>query len=124
MNDIISIDESSFDSNISNDIGWGIKGPKLYGTINALQKRYTVMTAISNKKVIANKIIKNSANSLDFLNFLKDDLKNITNKYLLLDGARIHHAKVVTEYMKVSSNEFIYNIAYNPETNPKSIFND
>jgi len=37
---------------------------------------------------------------------------------ILLDNARIHHAKLLKEYMKTQSNKFIYNVPYSPEYNP------
>ncbi len=35
-----------------------------------------------------------------------------------MDNARIHHAKLFKEYTRDNNAAVIYNVAYNPETNP------
>ena len=63
-----------------------------------------IICAINNKKIIHFKIIKGSANANIFKNFLEELIqKGIHNKYLLLDNARIHHAKLVKDYIKNTS---------------------
>jgi len=118
LDDVISIDESSFDTSISSDYGWSKKGCRIEKYVNSVRKRYTAITAISNKKVIKIKLIKGSANGEDFLDFIQKDLSNITNSYLFLDNARIHHYKKLKQYMTTSSNKLIYNVPYSPELNP------
>lgn len=116
---IICIDESSFDTNICNDYGWSKKGVRITKNINSVRTRYTVISAISNKKIIHIKIIKNSANRIIFLDFLKELInKNINNKYLFMDNARIHKAQIIREFEKKISNKYLYNIPYNSEFNP------
>ena len=116
--DIISIDEVSIDTNITSNKGWSKKGTRICKHIKANRTRYTVICAISNKKIIGHKIIKGSSNAVDFLNFIKEDLVNIQNKTLLMDNARIHHAKIVKEYMENNTNDILYNVPYHPEFNP------
>ena len=111
VNDIISIDEVGFDTNICSNYGWSKKGTKICKIINSSRKRYTAICAISNKKVISVKIIKNSSNAIIFLDFIKTNLKDINNKYLLLDNARIHHSIIVKEHYdveKTSTNKFLF----------------
>jgi transposase len=56
---------------------------------------------------------------LIFKEFLEElENKGIKNKYYLLDNARIHHSKIVKEYMKVSTNKLLFNVPYSPEYNP------
>jgi transposase len=117
--DIISIDETSVDTHISNLYGWTNKGKKLVKIINQLRKRYTVICAISNKQIIHYKILMGSANAETFKTFLEElSSKGINNKYLLLDNARIHHSKIVKAFMLNSTNKLLFNVAYSPEFNP------
>lgn len=125
-NNIISIDEVSFDTNLYPDNGWSKKGKRIYAEINSSRKRYTIICAISNATIIAVKIIDGSAKATDFLNFIKQDLKHIKNtnknkfcflaknkinfilfEYLLLDNARIHKKTSLFFSQKIKIN-FIF----------------
>ena len=117
--DIICVDETSVDTRSLPLYGWSIKGTKLNQEVNAYKKRYTVICAISNKKVIHYEIIKNSAKKEHFKQFMENLVrKNINGKKILLDNACIHHSKLVANYMDTTDNEFIFNVPYTPEYNP------
>ena len=79
---------------------------------------YLSICAISLNKVVSVRIIKKSANKKDFLNFLKIDLHNIKNNYILIDNARIHHSKLIKDFIKTSTNKLLFNVPYHPEFNP------
>jgi transposase len=118
-NKIISIDESSFDTHINSYYGWNIKGTQLI--VNKIKQRirYSVISAVSNKNVINTKIIKGSINSVMFIDFIKEVVNKIKNdSVLFMDNARIHHAKIFTEYMKTIKNKILYNVPYCSELNP------
>lgn len=88
-----------------------------------------MITSINNKKIIHNKIIKNSCNDDIFLEYIKELIKKISkNKhwYIILDNARIHHYNILKKYINSINNvSFIYNIPYSPESNPiEHVFND
>jgi len=120
LNKIISIDESHFNNEITSNYGWSIKGKQIFKKIYIkIKKRYTLICAVSNKKVVHYKIIDGSSNAIIFKNFLEElNNKTSNNKYLLLDNARIHHSKIVKEYMEHISHKLIYNAPYSPEYNP------
>ena len=83
------------------------------------KKRYTIISAINEKKIVHYEIIKNSANAIDFKNFIINLVnKGINNKYLLLDNARIHHATIIKDYIKDTNNKLLFNVPYTPEFNP------
>lgn len=129
LEDIISIDETSIDTYIDHNYGWGKKGIKIKVTKKKLRIRYTVICAITKNGVIHTKIIKNSANGEVFLEFIKDliyKLKINKQKYLLMDNARIHHYKKLKEFINNNSNiDIIYNVPYSPEYNPiERVFNE
>jgi transposase len=116
---IISIDETSIDTHISYNYGWCCKGNKLIKINKNLRIRYTVISAISNNKVILNKIIKGSSNAIIFLEFIKELLQLVDNdSQLLLDNARIHHSKILKQYLGANIKNLIYNVPYSPEFNP------
>lgn len=129
IKDIISIDESSFDTHISHNYGWSEKGTKI--TIIKKEKyiRYTIICAIDSQKVIHIKIIKGSADKFIFLDFMKELVAKINanqNYCILLDGARIHHAIIFQKFMEEQENlELVYNVPYSPEFNPiEKVFNE
>ena len=127
IKDIISIDETSVDTHMENTYGWSRKGVKIDKMKKNVYKRYTVICAISNNKVIHYKIIQNSANGESFLDFIKELLTKINgNKYLLLDNARIHHYSKLKEYLKTKQNiRYVYNVPYSPQYNPiEYMFNE
>ena len=78
------------------------KGVKIKNIIKHSKIKYTLILAISNKKIIHSEIIKCSANGEIFLKFLKDLIKKLCvedNNYILLDNARIHHYNKVKEFI-------------------------
>ena len=111
LNNIVSIDETSIDTHIHPNLGWSLRGTELKKTYIRSRIKYTVITAITNKRILNYKIIKGSSNAEDFKTFLIDTCKK-TNKsmYLLMDNARIHHSKVVVDYIKTTNHQIIYNV--------------
>ena len=117
---IVSIDESSFDTHISQINGWSKKGSPINKIlITPIRKRKTLTLAIKENKVLAYNLINNSSNAINFENFLKKDvLPKINGETILMDNARIHHSKIVKDCIINSNNFILYNVAYNPDTNP------
>ena len=116
---IISIDESSFDTHINSHYGWSKKGSRINAIKRKQRIRYSVISAISMNKVINVTIIKGSVNSIVFIEFIKNVINKIQkNKVLFMDNARIHHSKLFTEYIKTIKNKVLYNVPYCSEYNP------
>jgi transposase len=44
--------------------------------------------------------------------------QKLKNKTILMDNARIHHSEIVKKCIIDSGNHILYNVAYNPDTNP------
>ena len=120
LDKIISIDESHFDNEISSIYGWSLKGTEIRQKMHLKKKaRYTLLCAVNNKKVVHSMIIKGSANAEIFKDFIKDLNKKIKrNIYLLLDNARIHHSKIVKEYVSSLNHKMLFNAPYCPCFNP------
>lgn len=122
---IISIDESSFKINMSQNYGWSVKGTKTNFIIdNTKSETYSVLCAIDKNKVIGKIIVKGSINSDIFISFLKKFIPKNKKCTLLLDNARIHKSKIFQQYIKTTKINLLYNIPYNPESNPiEHVFN-
>lgn len=116
-NNIISIDESHFELNMIQSKGWNSKGKKIYKNMYGKRKKsISLLMAISNNKVIGYSIHSKTINAVSFTDFIKS-IDNDKYTYLM-DNARIHHAKIFKETMKTRKSKIIYNVPYNPETNP------
>jgi len=117
LKDIISIDETSIDTFITNLHGWSEKGKRIIKKkFNVKRIRWTLICGISNKKIISTSLIKGSATRESFNKFMETLPKN---KIYLMDNARIHHNKELK--LKVG-HQIIYNTPYSPETNPIEMF--
>ncbi len=59
------------------------------------RERYSLLMAISNKKIESYKIIKGSVDSIRYLDFYNENTQLFKTKQVYQDNARIHHAKIV-----------------------------
>lgn len=122
INSIISIDETAIYIDSYGNYGWAIKGKKcelFTKNKNIFKKRYSLLMAISNKQVMLYGLFEGSINGDNYLRFIQELIDEYGNKYtLLMDNARIHHTKLLNSYAKYNNVNILYNIPYNPETNP------
>lgn len=121
IENIICIDETSFDTSVSPIYGWSKAGHKIEKAVNAVRKRYSIISAISNNKIISIKAISGSANGEVFLKFIKNIINENGNVHIFLDNARIHHYTKLKEYIDTTKSTLIYNIPYCPKYNPIEI---
>ena len=119
-NKIISIDESSFDTHIYPKYGWSNKGKPIKKILgNPTRKRKTLTLAITKKGVLGYNIVNGSSNAQNFYIFLKNNiLPHVENGAILMDNVKFHHSKIVKDLISKTTNKEIYNVAYNPDTNP------
>lgn len=122
INSIVSIDETAIYLDSHGNYGWALKGQKcelISRNGNLYKKRFSLLMAISNKRVMLYGLFKGSINGEIFLNFIQELIDEYDNQYtLLVDNATIHHTKILTSYVKDKNISIVYNIPYNPETNP------
>lgn len=87
---------------------------------NEIFRKYTLVVAISNKKLITSKFYdKGGINSERLIELLKNNiLKNKKGYLLLMDNARAHKSDVVKEYIKESGNYVLYTVPYQHYLNP------
>ena len=83
-----------------------------------------MITAISNEKPIAYKLLKGSANTEIFNNFIIDDVlpKISKGNTLFMDNAKIHKSNILVDYIRKSGHHLLFNIPYSPEFNPIELF--
>lgn len=125
-NNIISIDEMSIEVNSKPNYGWSKKGEKCIYMVKKVQRfRYSIIIAVNRKEIISYLVQKGSINGELFKKFIMEDvLLSKHNNILLMDNARIHHYKKLKECMQENDNKIVYNIPYNPETNPVELVNN
>jgi transposase len=123
IDNIISIDEISIKECENSDKGWCLKG--IETEINNIKKkinnkRYSVLMATSNKKLINYTIVEKGIKTNNFNNFilklrkLDKDNKNV----YFLDNARVHKTKSFNEIKKNFKLNVIYNAPYQSKYNP------
>jgi transposase len=84
---------------------------------------FSIIMAISNKKIIGGTLKSGTFNGESFTNFVTDTvLSNIPKNYkILMDNAQIHRCEKFTTTMLINgitSDKFIYNVPYSPKYNP------
>lgn len=119
-NNVVSIDESSFDTHMCPNYGWSKKGQPIKKIIKIpSKKRKTLTLAITKNQIIGYNLIDGSSKAGNFKIFLSEQvLPHVKNSILLMDNARIHHSKIVKDCVSETTNEIVYNVPYNPNTNP------
>lgn len=116
----ISIDESSFCVNDYLKKGYSMKGKSIHRLIKHRRnkERYSLLMAISNKKIVAYEIYDKSVNSVEYLKFIEKNKNKFVNNTLLQDNVRFHHAKIVKKFTKDNNINMKYIPPYTPIFNP------
>jgi transposase len=116
---IVSTDECHFHLNMQPNKGWNIKGkPVTFTKTTSNRTSMSLICSITNKKILHYEIHKSSINKDIFIKYLKKLNRRTYRKHLLMDNARIHHSLDVKKHMKGKTNKLLFNVPYNPETNP------
>lgn len=123
VDNIISIDETSIVLSSKSSRGWSLKGTKCIVANSGkkiINKRFSLIMAVSNKKIIDFHIVNKAASSKDYLKFMmklkRKDKEN--NKSYLMDNCQIHKSKELRKYYKDEKMHVLYNVPYHSETNP------
>lgn len=121
--DIIFVDETGIQFNSVPTYGWGKRGVRLGVRTKPRSRNYTLMTAITDLKVLGCQMIRGSMKSNDYMGFLYTLLKHYefdkSSKELIIfaDNARVHHAKVIKDEFKQKLT-LLFNAPYSPMMNP------
>ncbi len=119
-NNVISIDETSYYHNMNPLKAWVKIGSRFHVPYQRkASKRYTLVTAISNSKLVHEVLFEGSCNTKRFLEFLEGIEKTkCTEKYLFLDNVSFHKSKSVIEQYNKMNKIPIFVSPYSPEWNP------
>ena len=119
LKNIVCLDESYIMTNMCHKYGWSKKGERITKYIKANPKKFSIMMAIDNKKIISSKIYNVNINKEIFYEYLKNELlPKIKNKYIIMDNVSFHKSKEIKELILKSKNKIIYIPPYSPEYNP------
>ena len=123
IDNCISLDEISVIHNSKPNYGWFKKNeePTYKMSIpNIHSKRYSVIMASNNEKILDYYICEKGVKTNDFINFMKQLVSKNENKnsYYLLDNARVHKTKLFNTYVNKNKLNIVYNAPYHSETNP------
>ena len=94
---LVSIDEFSIITNKTSNYGWALKGKECIVKIPFTKpnKRYSLLMATTNKKIIKYILVEGSIKTDNFISFM-DELYKINNNFtFLIDNASIHTNKKV-----------------------------
>lgn len=119
-NDILCIDETYINEKIYSEYGYTSKKRLTrYYKINGKHNKQSLIMCISNKKVIKYEIHKRKGINTDiYYNFISDMVKNVTNKYILMDNVAFHRSKKITDLINKSGNKVLFIPSYSPDCNP------
>lgn len=118
QNKIICLDESYLYSNHIVNYGWAKIGEPLIHRIKANPIKYSIIMAITNKKIIKTEIYNHNINIKTFLPFMVQ-LNNLFNDhYFLMDNVGFHKTKEIVDLFSNSTNKLLYIPPYSPEFNP------
>lgn len=115
--DVISIDETSF-YNVLNPLkAWTTANKRIHVPIQRkVGKRFTLITAISNSRLVHQTIFEGSCNATKFAEFIKDI--SCKQRYFFLDNVSFHKTKTLMQLYKNIDKESIFISPYSPEWNP------
>ena len=93
-----------------------------------MAKRFSVnmISTVTNQGMVEFMIYSGTMNSERLITFLEQLIKDKEHKtYLILDNLRVHHSKLVKEWLgnKTNQIEIYYLPAYCPEKNPDEYLN-
>ncbi len=94
----------------------------------SMSKRFSanMVSTVTNQGKVEFMIYSGTMNSDRFIEFLKQLIKGKKRKiYLILDNLRVHHSKLVKEWVEKNKNyvELFYLSSYSPERNPDEYLN-
>lgn len=116
MDDIICIDESYISYDIISNYGWNKSNSRLIIPCKITNKKYSLIMAISNKRIISYQLYKSSIDGNLYFDFISSFINNYKNKYFLMDNARIHHTIKIKSLIE-SNNKLLFIPPYSPKFN-------
>lgn len=117
-NKIICIDETYVFTNFSRDYGWSKKGCPIKNFKKSNPVKYSIIMAISSKKIISWSIYNKNVNKDIFKEFISDLCNQFSNYYFLMDNVSFHKSNEIKNIATNSNNKLLFIPPYSPEFNP------
>lgn len=117
IKNVFFIDESSINLNFVPTYGWSTVNKQCIIHVDITPIRYTLLMAINANKCYY-QLCKGSVDKFKYNAFIKYIIDKHNKIILFMDNARIHHNKLLKEYIMTTSAEIIYNVPYTPALNP------
>lgn len=114
---IICIDETYFYSNDGPKYGYALKGAPINCHIKSNPKKYSLLMAITNDKIIAYELYETNINKYIYENFITKIADHAKNKYILMDNVSFHKTKNVKQIAENKSIKLMYIPPYSPNFN-------
>lgn len=123
INNCVSLDEISIVINSKPRYGWFKKNTEAnykLATPKITNKRYTILMASNNKKILHYVLCEQGIKTDSFIEFMKELKSKNNNKeaYYLLDNMITHKTKKFKNYALENNLTMVYNAPYHSETNP------
>lgn len=123
INNCVSLDEISIVINSKPRYGWFKKNTEpnyKLETPKITNKRYTILMASNNKKILHYVLCEQGIKTDSFIEFMKELKSKNNNKesYYLLDNMITHKTKKFKSYALENKLTMVYNAPYHSETNP------
>jgi hypothetical protein len=123
INNCVSLDEISVVINSKPRYGWFKKNTEpnyKLATPKITNKRYTILMASNNKKILHYVLCEQGIKTDSFIEFMKELKSKNENKesYYLLDNMITHKTKKFKDYALENKLIMVYNAPYHSETNP------
>ena len=117
--DVVSIDESSFDSRMRSTHGYSAKGERIrHKQTVTSRNRHSLCCGVSVSGIEAYRIVEGSMNTFEFIQYLKDLLPNCKQKVVLLDNVGFHRNKEVLKLISDHGKQAVFVPPYSPQFNP------
>ena len=119
IDDIISVDESSFDSRMLSTHGYSKKGERImHAETLKTRNRHSLCCGVSVDGIETQYIVEGSMNTEEFKKHLLNFLPHCKQNVILLDNIRFHHNKDVLKIIADHGKEVIFVPPYSPQYNP------
>ena len=114
QNTIALMDESHFELNMKPNRAWNTKGrPVTIIKNSSVRKSTSLILTVTKEKIIHYELHNTSVNKVTIQNYFKEVNNKVSNMNILLDNARVHHAKDLKQYMSTESNKLLYILQVN-----------
>jgi transposase len=122
---VVSIDETSFDTNMFSRRGYALQGERLCRDIVVPRReRCSLVLAISADGDFTSLIISGSANTQTFVDFIHS-MPLASNSHVLLDNVAFHKSKRCAETFQEMGYTPVFTPPYSPEANPiENVFSE